>query len=291
MPESPSSATYRGRLAPTPTGFLHLGHARTFYLAWQRARAENGVLIYREEDLDPQRCKPEFAAAALEELRWLGLDWDEGPDIGGPFGPYRQSQRRAVYLHAWQQLHDTGAIYPCDRSRRDVREAARAPHDKTEQAEPIYPPEWRPPPGTGRDAGEPAGNNWRFRVPDGRCIQFSDTITGPQSFIAGEHFGDFVVWRRDDVPAYELAVVADDIHMRISEVVRGRDLLLSTARQLLLYEALGTPPPAFAHAPLVCDRQGQRLAKRHAALSLRTLRERGHTPQEVLSGNPQELLG
>ena len=270
---------YRGRIAPTPTGYLHLGHAKTFYAAYERAKAANGTLIYRTEDIDPQRCKDEYAQAAMDDLRWLGIDWQEGPDIGGAFAPYIQSQRRAYYLKAWEKLRDSGFIYPCSRSRKDVQEAAVAPH---ENSEPIYPPQWRPPAGTGKDATEPAGMNWRFRVPDGRCIDFLDTIKGLQSFEAGNDFGDFLVWRRDDVPAYELAVTVDDAAMQISEVVRGEDLLLSTARQLLIYEALDEEPPTFAHTPLVCDEQGQRLAKRHQALSLRALREAGRTPAELL---------
>ena len=286
---------YRGRLAPTPTGHLHLGHARTFWLAAECARrAGTGArLILRLEDLDAARCKPEFSAAILDELRWLGLKWDEGPDIGGPHTPYEQSRRREVYLEMWRQLRDGGFIYPCARSRADVRRAAQAPHEEDEDAEPLYPAAWRPPPGTGRDASHPtapqqsgpdtsrlAPANWRFRVPVGETIKFFDTLQGAQLFVAGQDFGDFVVWRRDDVPAYELAVVADDHAMGITEVVRGADLLKSTARQILLYRALGWTPPAWRHAPLLRDEHGQRLAKRHDALSLATLRSRGANPRE-----------
>jgi glutamyl-tRNA synthetase len=279
-PHSPPAAGgYRGRLAPTPTGFLHLGHAATFLLAQQRARDAGGALILRIEDLDAPRCKPEFADAAMEDLRWLGLRWDEGPDVGGVHAPYRQSLRRERFLAAWAQLLANGFIYPCARSRKDVEAAARAPHE--EDAEPLYPPEWRPPAGTGAGTPSPAGVNWRFRVPDGEHVSFHDARRGAQVFTAGADFGDFVVWRRDDVPAYELAVVADDHAMRVTEVVRGEDLLKSTARQLLLYRALGWTPPAWCHAPLLRDAAGRRLAKRDNALSLRTLRRRGVSPEEI----------
>ncbi len=274
---------YRGRLAPTPTGRLHLGHARTFWLAASRAHAAGpgAKLILRMEDLDTARCRPEFAAAALDDLRWLGLHWDEGPDVGGPYVPYEQSCRRDVYLSIWRQLLDGGHIYPCTRSRADVARASQAPHAEDEDADPLYPPAWRPPPGTGREATAPAAlnTNWRFRVPNGEVISFHDALHGPQSFTAGRDFGDFLVWRRDDVPAYELAVVADDHAMAITEIVRGADLLKSTARQLLLYRSLGWTPPAWCHAPLLLDENGRRLAKRHDALSLATLRAQGVDPQ------------
>jgi len=273
---------YRGRLAPTPTGRLHLGHARTFWLASARARAAGpeAKLILRMEDLDAARCRAEFAAAAIEDLHWLGLRWDEGPDVGGPHAPYEQSRRREVYLDAWRRLRDGGFIYPCARSRADVLRAAQAPHADEEDAERIYPPEWRPPPGTGRDAAAPSAvaANWRFRVPDGEVIAFHDALQGPQVFTAGKDFGDFLVWRRDDVPAYELAVVADDHAMEISEVVRGADLLKSTVRQILLYHALDWSPPAWCHAPLMLDENGKRLAKRSEAMSLAAMRAKGVDP-------------
>jgi glutamyl-tRNA synthetase len=282
------SGAYRGRIAPTPTGWLHLGHARTFATAWQRARQANGQVVYRDEDLDPERCQPVYSDAAMEDLRWLGLDWDEGPDIGGPHAPYRQSDGKPWFLSVWQVLHQRGVIYPCTRSRKDVREAGLAPH--AEDAEPLYPVEWRPPEDAGHDAMGPEGVNWRLRVPVGETITFADGAQGEQSFTAGVDFGDFLVWRKDGMPTYELAVVADDHRMGITEVVRGADLLVSTARQLLLYRALGWPPPTFFHVPLVCDTDGKRLAKRHQALSLRTLRERGISPEDLLSGDPRRFL-
>jgi glutamyl-tRNA synthetase len=266
--------SYRGRIAPTPTGDMHAGHARTFVAAWRRAEEMEGTLVLRIEDLDPLRCRPQWTERAIEDLTWLGVRWSEGP--------YHQSRRRAVFVDAWRALRDAGAIYPCTASRRELRDAAHAPHEDEDSAEPIFPPALRPPPGAGREAESPAGVVWRFRVPDGEVVRFVDDERGPQAFIAGVDFGDFVVWRRDDVPAYELAVVADDIAMGITEVVRGEDLLRSTARQLLVYRVLGATPPAWRHLPLVRDAAGRRLAKRHHALSVRELRERGHAPDEVL---------
>jgi len=275
-----SGITYRGRLAPSPTGLLHLGHARTFWIAAQRAREHDGTFVLRNEDLDPQRSRAEFLQAMIEDLRWLGIHWDEGPDCGGPYGPYSQSERREHYLRAWRQLRDGGVIYPCTCSRKDLAQAASAPNDIDD--EPIYPGRCR----ARTDAeqfAQPAGVNWRFRVPDGKQISFVDLHCGPQTFVAGRDFGDFVVWRRDDVPAYQLAVTVDDLAMKITEVVRGADLLKSTARQSLLYRALGGTPPAFYHCDLVTDESGQRLAKRHDALSIRHLRESGWTPEQVIT--------
>jgi len=269
---------YRGRLAPSPTGYLHLGHAHTFLIATERAR--QGALIVRNEDLDPARCKSVFAEAMLEDLRWLGIQWQEGPDCGGSFAPYAQSERREFYVAAWKQLRDRGLIYPCTCSRKDLAQSANAPNDSDD--EPIYP-------GTCRNRTNantfesPAGVNWRFRVPHGEEIAFVDQHLGRQSYVAGRDFSDFVIWRRDDVPAYQLAVVADDHAMKITEVVRGADLLKSTARQLLLYRALEFDPPEFYHCDLVTDQTGTRLAKRHDALSIRMLREGGLSPSEVRS--------
>ncbi len=264
---------------------MHLGHARTFWMAQQRARATGGTLVLRNEDLDRARCKKEFVLAMLEDLRWFGLDWQEGPDCGGPYGPYVQSERREFYTTAFDQLRQSGSIYPCQCSRQDVLRALQAPH--AGEDEPIYP-------GTCRDKardvntlGSPRGAtgsailNWRFRVPDGEAVSFVDGHYGQQQFVCGKDFGDFVVWRHDDIPSYQLAVVIDDVAMRITEVVRGEDLLKSTARQLLLYRALGIKPPEFFHCPLVTDEAGIRLAKRHDALSLRALRAAGKRPEEL----------
>lgn len=284
-------SSYRGRLAPSPTGYLHVGHARTFHAAWQRAREAGGTLVMRMEDLDPERSRVEYSSAALEDLQWLGMDWDEGPDAGGPFAPYVQSQRREIYLAAWHKLLQGGFIYPCRCSRKDLAAALSAPHESSnaEQEplddEPIYPGTCRPK-GDGiplDGSSDPAGANWRFRVPDGEAIEFDDLNLGPQRFVAGRDFGDFVVWRRDEVPSYQLACVADDAAMRITEVVRGADLLKSTARQMLLNRALGFADPKWFHCKLVLDQNGRRLAKRNDALSVRALRERGLGPTDVLS--------
>ena len=290
-----SRKEYRGRLGPSPSGLLHLGHARTFWTAYKRARDADGVLILRDEDLDTQRARADYAAAMLEDLRWLGIAWQEGPDVGGVFGPYRQSERYGLYREAWERLRAGGWIYPCSCSRRELAASVSAPHEDEgarggvqDDDEPIYSGRCRPAAGAVAEAREPAGVNWRFRVPDGEEIRFEDSGVGARSYVAGRDFGDFVVWRRDDVPAYQLACVVDDAAMRITEVVRGADLLKSTARQILLYRALGLTPPAWHHCPLLRDAAGQRLAKRTDALSLRALRERGMTPGEVRAMWQQE---
>ncbi len=275
---------YRSRLAPSPTGYLHLGHARTFWIAQERARAHGGTLILRNEDLDATRFRLDFIQAMIEDLRWIGLDWTEGPDVGGPHAPYNQQARRPLYRTALARLHAAGAIFPCIRSRRDVIEAGGAPHEGPDGIadEPVYPAAFRPAPGAAIPSlTDPITVNWRFRVPDGEEWVFVDEACGEQRAVSGRDFGDFLVWRRDDVPSYQLACVVDDAAMGITEVVRGVDLIRSTFRQLLLYRALGLTPPAFYHCPLMTDDKGERLAKRHDALSLRTLRERGVTAEHV----------
>jgi glutamyl-tRNA synthetase len=281
-------------------------------VAWKRARAAHGKLIFRNEDLDYQRCKPEFVRAMYEDLRWLGLDWDEGPDIGGPFAPYLQSERRSFYLDAWRKLRDSGLIYPCTCSRKDLERALSAPHEPLHGAtlhgaaldggalheslqelgpandvpvgandEVPYPGTCREKIGTAKDYDSPAGVSWRLKVPEGEIISFKDGYFGRQEFVAGRDFADFLLWRRDDIPAYQLAVVVDDAAMQITEVVRGADLLKSTARQLLLIRALGYPVPVYFHCPLLRDEKNVRLAKRHDALSLRKLREQGVKAEEL----------
>lgn len=283
---------YRGRLAPSPTGYLHLGHARTFSVAYRRARARGGTLILRNEDLDAARSRPEFAAAMIEDLRWLGLNWDEGPDVGGPSGPYAQSERGGHYKFAWSKLLSTESIYPCVCTRKELASVAQAPHESgAPGAEPLYPGTCRPAE-RGRknniaDFDRPGDHNWRFRVPDGEAISFIDLKRGVQQFVAGRDFGDFLVWRRDGVPSYQLAVTVDDALMRVTEVVRGADLLLSTARQLLLQKALGFPTPDYYHCDLMTDGEGNRLAKRHDALSLRALRAADARPEELLASFDQ----
>jgi glutamyl/glutaminyl-tRNA synthetase len=270
----PPAPAYCGRLAPSPTGLLHLGHARTFAVAAQRARAANGTLRLRNDDLDRARCRPEFVTAMQEDLRWLGLNWD-GAMIS-------QSERIGRYRVALDRLHAAGRIFPCTRSRRDVLEAAGAPHEGDD--EPVYPTEFRPPPtATLPPLGDVITVNWRFRVPDGEEIVFCDGRYGEQRAIAGRDFGDFLVWRKDDTPSYQLATVVDDAECGITEVVRGADLIKSTFRQVLLFRALGWAAPAFYHCPLVLDEHGQRLAKRSDAVSIHALREKGVRPEVILS--------
>ena len=267
---------YRGRIAPSPTGYLHVGHARTFWMAQQRAQEHSGALVLRNEDLDPARSKQEFIRAMFDDLHWFGLAWQEGPDIGGRFAPYNQSERFHVYRAALEQLRDGGFIYPCTCSRKDIQQAAQAPHAADDEA--IYPGTCR-----SKQESEIANSNfsWRFQVPDGETISFIDENFGAQSFVAGKDFGDFIIWRHDNVPSYQLAVVVDDAAMQISEVVRGADLLVSTARQLLLYRALKLAPPQFFHCPLMTNERGERLAKRHESLSLRSLRASGKSLEEI----------
>ncbi|HVU26874.1 MAG TPA: tRNA glutamyl-Q(34) synthetase GluQRS [Verrucomicrobiae bacterium] len=267
---------YRGRLAPSPTGYLHLGHAKTFWTAQQRAKKNGGELILRNDDLDSTRCKPEFISAMLDDLRWFGFEWSEGPDIGGEFAPYNQSERMNFYRAALQKLRAGNFIYPCTCSRKDIQAAIAAPH--AEDDEPIYSGKCR-----ANKESDVVGKqfSWRFRVPDGETISFHDENFGEQKFVAGRNFGDFIVWRHDGVPAYQLACVVDDSAMQITEVVRGADLLASTARQILIYRALKLPPPRFFHCELLLDDHGQRLAKRHDALSLRKLRAQGKTPESL----------
>lgn len=270
--------SYRGRIAPTPTGFMHLGHARTFLEAQRRAVDAGGKLFLRIEDLDRDRCKMEFVDALEEDLGWVGLCWDNEVVV--------QSERLPVFVDAWNRLREAGVIYPCSCSRRDVAAAMTAPHEGTGEA--LYPGTCRGRVVEFESEAEALEVNWRFRVPEGRVVNFVDGNVGEQSFVAGEDLGDFLVWRKDGFPAYELAVVADDVAMGITEVVRGEDLLLSTARQLLIYEALGERAPAFFHCPLVCDAEGRRLAKRDKAMGLREMRARGVDPfsfQYNLKGN------
>lgn len=276
---SGSKTSYRGRVAPTPTGLMHLGHARTFLEAQRRAKETGGLLFLRIEDLDQARCRPEFVDALMEDLAWAGLEWESEILV--------QSQRLAYFRKVWSRLRDAGVIYPCDCSRKDVALAATAPHE--EGGELIYP-------GTCRDKNWNFANedvalkvNWRFRVPDGESIEFEDGRLGRRAFEAGREFGDFLVWRKDGFPSYELAVVADDIAQQITEVVRGEDLLVSTARQLLLYRSLGESPPAFYHCPLILDTEGKRLAKRDRAMGLRELRKKGIAPEVLREMGRVEL--
>jgi len=276
---APSPVPYVGRLAPSPTGLLHLGHARTFALAAARARAAGGRLLLRMDDLDTARCRPEFAAAALADLAWLGLAWEEPLVV--------QSARLPAYRAALGRLRAGGLVYPCDRSRKDLAGALAAPHEAPGDDEPLYPAAWRPPADTPLPPIDAAGlgRNWRFRVPDGETVRFTDDRLGSLAAVCGRDFGDFLVWRKDGLPSYQLACAVDDAELGITEVVRGEDLVRSTFRQLLLLAALlppGASPPRYHHTPLLTDEKGVRLAKRHDALALRTLRTQGAEPRSLL---------
>jgi len=275
------AATLRkGRFAPTPSGRMHLGNALSALLAWLQMRSCGGQIALRLEDLDRARCKPEYAPLLLEDMTWLGLDWDEGPDVGGPAGPYRQSERLELYESTLRRLEAQNLLYPCYCSRADLRMAASAPHGLASEG-PAYPGTCRMLKPEQRALKEASGKtpSLRFRMPD-RTVRFRDGVMGPQEFPppAG---GDFIVKRADGIIAYQLAVVADDIAMGITDVFRGRDLLDSTPRQIALYAALGSPPPAFAHGPLLIGPDGARLSKRHGAVSVAELKERGVRTEEI----------
>jgi glutamyl-tRNA synthetase len=260
-----------GRLAPSPTGAQHVGNARTFLIAWLSARSRPGTVLLRIEDIDSPRIKPGAAAQLLEDLRWLGLDWDGEPVV--------QTERLPLYQQALDALKQRELVYPCTCTRTDIERAASAPH--LDHEGPVYP-------GTcsHRKARDATGLGdkpfaWRFRVGEGVC-DFVDGFRGPQQIDLHEVGGDFVVWKSADTPAYQLAVVVDDAAQGITQVVRGDDLLSSTPRQLLLYEALGTPPPQFIHVPLVVGEDGRRLAKRHGDTRLATLRVTGVRPEALV---------
>jgi glutamyl-tRNA synthetase len=280
-PDRTETEPVRGRFAPSPTGALHVGNARTALLAWLQARAAGGAFVMRVEDLDFGRVRPGIMQTQLDELRWLGLDWDEGPDVGGPHAPYIQSQRGDLYEAALRRLAERGLLFECDCSRRDIAAAARAPHAGEEG--PRYP-------GTCRERRvDPAPSllthgrsrvALRMRVEPGDLC-FPDLLMGRCCFDPSAETGDFVVRRKDGAAAYQLAVVVDDGAMGITHVVRGGDLLSSTARQLLVYRALGLPEPRFLHVPLMLGDDGERLAKRHGSVSLGELRACGIAPERV----------
>ena len=269
----------RGRLAPSPTGLLHLGNAWAFLLAWLACRSRNGTLLLRMEDLDPARSRQDHAEAIIRDLHWLGLDWDEGPDIGGPYGPYTQGQRMSLYADALNRLGDT--VYPCYCTRKDLRTLAGAPHVGDMGA--AYPGTCRNLSPARRAALEAAGRRpcLRLRCPAEPYL-FQDAVFGRQRMTLDECGGDFALRRSDGVIAYQLAVVVDDGHMGVSQVVRGKDLLVSTPRQLALFDLLGFPRPEYGHLPLLCDHEGERLAKRHHSLSLAAIRESGISPASVI---------
>lgn len=278
------SGVVHGRLAPSPTGALHLGNARTFLIAWLSIRSRHGTLVLRLEDLDHPKVKPQAAAQALEDLRWLGLDWDEGPDIGGPHAPYVQTQCLERYAAALATLQRSGRVYPCVCSRHDVEAGQSAPHAGEDGL--AYDGTCR-----GRFASYasaaatlPAGRlpAWRFQVAPDEETVFDDGFHGPQRERVADTVGDFVIARHPQGAGYMLAVVADDAVMGVTEVLRGDDLLPATHRQLLLCRALALPPPRYVHVPLVVAPDGRRLAKRHGDTRLATLRRQGLRPAQVV---------
>lgn len=263
-------AAPRGRYAPSPTGLIHVGNARTALAAWLSVRSQGGTFVWRLEDLDPPRVVPGMAEAAMEDLAWLGLDWDEGPFV--------QSERPAFYEEALAKLAAAGRLFPCRRSRKDLHAIASAPHGPEGTAP--YPAAFRP---------ERLDPGWFGQVPDAalrflvhdRPVEWIDRVHGPQTERVDQTVGDFVLKRRDGLYAYQLAVVVDDLLMGIDEVVRGADLLDSTARQIQLIEALGGTSPSYAHVPLVVNAQGEKLSKRDAGLTVQSLREAGMHPEEM----------
>jgi glutamyl-tRNA synthetase len=271
----------RGRYAPSPTGELHLGNLRTALLAWLFARCSRGKYVLRIEDLDRPRVRPGAVEGMLRDLRWLGLDWDEGPDIGGPFAPYMQSERHAIYEQQLRRLQDAGLLYPCYCSRADIARVASASQD---DEGPRYPGTCRYLTEEQRRQHEAGGRrpSLRFRVDGERIVSFDDILLGRRAQQVQRAVGDFIVLRSDGLFAYQFAVVVDDALMGINQVVRGADLLSSTARQILLYEALGFPVPTFAHVPLMMDAAGRRLAKRDLSAGLEPLRATGATPGMVV---------
>lgn len=287
MTRPSKSAAPRGRYAPSPTGDLHLGNASTALLAWLSARARGGSFVLRMEDLDRPRVRAGAAERILLDLRWLGLDWDEGPDVGGPFAPYAQSQRSAGYAQAFERLRAGGLVYPCFCSRKDIAAAASAPQEPGDEVR--YPGTCRDlsPAESARRLGERQAHAWRFRVLAGRTPTFDDRVRG---LSPAADPGDFVVWRSDGTASYQLAVVVDDATMGVSEVVRGDDLFPSTARQLLLYGALGLDAPAFGHVPLLLGPDGVRLSKRHEGTAIAHLRSAGVAPDQVV-GRLASLVG
>jgi len=255
---------YRGRIAPTPSGYLHAGNISTFKIAQERAQEKNGSLTLRIEDIDKDRCKDIYLSACIEDLKKFDITCNEGYGIGGEFAPYIQSERIAFYKKNLQNLIEHGFVYQCFCSRSEIAEKSNP--SAFDENEKIFPKELR-------NESTPSllenftKYNWRFKVPNDIKISFFDELQGAQTFSDNIDFGDFLVWRKSDAPSYELAVVADDIAMKITEVVRGADLLLSTAKQLLLYSALNATPPRFAHCPLVLGDNNKKLSKSTRSIS------------------------
>jgi len=272
---------FRGRFAPTPSGRLHLGNLYTALMAWLHMRSVGGAFVLRMEDIDKPRSKPQWAELILYDLRWFGLDWDEGPDVGGPYAPYTQSEREDRYMDALEKLHRNGSLYPCYCTRAELMSVASAPHGLASEG-PAYGGVCRKLTAVerARKAAEKTPS-LRFAAPDDAPVVFEDDVYGRVAYPPGAG-GDFVVRRADGIVGYQLAVVVDDAAMGITHVLRGADLLDSTPRQLWLYDALGLTPPAFAHVPLLCDENGERLSKRQKSLAAAALREAGASAEALV---------
>lgn len=272
---------HRGRFAPTPSGPMHLGNLYTALLSWLHTRSAGGDYVLRIEDIDKPRSKPQWAQLIMQDLQWFGLDWDEGPDIGGPYQPYVQSSRLKQYDAAFRRLQEQRHVYPCYCSRAELMSIASAPHGLSAEG-PAYPGTCR-----GLTDDERAARaakktpSYRFAIPPGAAVSFEDGCCGLVSFPPGAG-GDFVVKRADGIYGYQLAVVVDDAAMGVTDVLRGADLLDSTPRQLGLYRSLGWTPPRFAHVPLLCDADGERLSKRQRSLAVSALRQSGCRPESIV---------
>ena len=258
MSEDNPEQGYRGRLAPTPSGYLHEGHIQTFRISWMRAADNNGELIFRMDDLDPNRCISEYKTACVEDMKKMGLDWQEGPDVGGGYGPYEQSKRADFYKGMLKKLFEMGCIYPCTKTRKEIRSAGLLDSFGLEF---LYPESFRSLDADDSNQDFRFDINWRFRTNWGDRVRFLDIKKAEQSFLIGSDLSDFLVWRKEGVASYELATVVDDYFMRITEIVRGDDLLLSSARQCLLFDAFGWDRPAFYHCDLLLGEDGKKLSK------------------------------
>jgi len=258
MSEDKQQKTYRGRIAPTPSGYLHEGHASTFKVAWSRARERNGDIVYRNDDLDKLRCRSEFAQAAMQDLKSLTINWDEGPDCGGKYGPYNQSERADKYTATLLKLAKEGLIYPCEKSRKEIQSFGNKARVGNEY---LFPQELCPDQKQYEKSEVDLNTNWRFRTQWKEKVSFVDGRKGKQCFEIGKDFADFLVWRKDGFASYELATVVDDYLMNITEIVRGEDLLISSARQCALFDALNWGRPDLYHCELLVDMNGKKLSK------------------------------
>ena len=269
----------RGRYAPSPSGALHLGNLRTALLSWLHMRLLNGTWVLRMEDLDQPRVRPGSMESIYEDLAWLGLQADESCELGGPLGPYLQSERNAIYHAVLARLVEMDLVYPCICSRRDVAEAARAPHGRS----PVYPGTCRLKSDTAERAVRLGRNpSMRVKVASMGRVEVQDEIMGSMQQDLATEIGDFIVQRSDGLFSYQLAVAVDDALMGMTHVLRGSDLADSTPRQVALLQTLGWPVPRYLHVPLMCDEYGVKLSKRDQSLGLSPLRNAGHSPESVI---------